>query len=318
MQEIGTSHTGHRWQDVPIHQWIKAAIIAVLFIFLFRYELMQLLRRWATDASWSHGFLVPLFSLYFVHQRRGHILTRRYHPQVAGLLLLLCTILFYVFNIVSPSGYAYFRGLSLIFACVSILLLLGGWALLRETWLPVSYLIFAVPLPQRLYVSLTFPMRKLAAVVAAALLNLVPDVHTSVAGVIIDIEYKGQALEPALNVAEACSGMRFLMAFVALGVAMAYLHPRALWQRVILLVNTVPIAIFCNIVRVTVTGFLYVLVHPRYTQGIYHNLLGIAMLPLAFGAYGFLSWFTASLFMDNTVQGYRDVVIRKNTQESKP
>jgi exosortase/archaeosortase family protein len=102
------------------------------------------------------------------------------------------------------------------------------------------------------------------------------------------------------------------MAFLALGVVMAYIHRRPLWQRVILLASTVPIAIFCNIVRVTCTGFIYVLANPEYTQGIYHDLLGLAMLPLAFGLYGFLAWFMSSLFVEENRAVHEDIVKRRN------
>jgi len=74
---------------------------------------------------------------------------------------------------------------------------------------------------------------------------------------------------------------------------------------------TVPIAILCNIVRVTVTGFVYVLIHPRYAQGIYHDMLGLAMLPLAFGLYGLLALFMSSLFIDESQIRKEDVVVRK-------
>ena len=184
--------------------------------------------------------------------------------------------------------------------------------MVRYAWLPIGFLVFAVPLPQRYYFRLTMPMRLLAANIAAALLELVKGLETTVNGVVISVVYNGRRMEPDLNVAEACSGMRLLMAFLALGVAMAYLHYRPIWQRLILLASTVPIAVLCNIVRVTVTGFIYVLVHPRYTQGVYHDLLGLAMLPLAFGLYGFLAWFISGLFIEETEGVTADVVVRRN------
>ena len=73
----------------------------------------------------------------------------------------------------------------------------------------------------------------------------------------------------------------------------------------------VPIAILCNIVRVTATGFLHVLVDPKYTQGIYHDMLGLAMLPLAFGLYGLLAWFMASLFVEEDEEAGNDVIVRR-------
>jgi exosortase len=153
-------------------------------------------------------------------------------------------------------------------------------------------------------------MRQFAAKIATILLNIVPNLEATANGVVIDVIYKGVPLEPSLDVAEACSGMRLLMAFLALGVAMAYLHDRQIWQRIVLLVSTIPIAILCNVVRVTVTGFIYILWDPQYAQGIYHDLLGMAMLPLAFGFYGFLAWFMSNLFQEESVV-QEDVIVRR-------
>lgn len=323
-----------RWGELGLHEYLKTAILAALFCFLFRSELEEVVHLWLTDPSWSHGFLIPLFSLYFINQRRREILSLEYardplaellrgrwpgrlpagqtRPNYLGLLLLFGILAFYVFNVVSPSGYAYFRPLSVIAALGAVVLFLGGWRLVRHTWLPIAFLVFAVPLPRRYYEGMTIPLRQIAASVATAMLNLLHGVDATASGVVIDIVYKGHRLEPGLDVEEACSGMRLLMAFVALGVAMAYLHYRPIWQRVVLLLSTVPIAILCNIVRVTVTGFIYVLAEPKYTQGIYHDMLGLAMLPLAFAFYGLLATFMSSLFVDEEEgRGGDNVIVRR-------
>ena len=313
------------------------AIVAGALCLVFRHELRRIVGLWLSDPSWSHGFLIPLFSLYFINQKRAAILGLEHvrdplaeflagrrpprlgagqtRPNYLGLVLLLAMLAFYVLNVVSPAGYAYFRPLSLIGALAAVVLFLGGWRLLTQTWLPIAFLVFAVPLPRRYYVGLTMPMRELAATVATVLLNLVAGLEARCSGVVIDIVYQGRHLEPPLDVAVACSGMRLLMAFLALGVAMAYLHERPWWQRLVLLASTVPIAIFCNIVRVTVTGFIYVLAAPKYTQGIYHDTLGLAMLPLAFGLYGCLAWFMASLFVEEGQGQREDVIVRKRGPE---
>ncbi|MFC1604347.1 exosortase/archaeosortase family protein [Planctomycetota bacterium] len=300
----------HQWRELGAHNYIKILIIAGLFCFLFRNEIEGIINRWLTDSSWSHGFLIPLFSLYFVNQKSREILNLRCKPNYLGLVFLICGILFYPFNIVHLQ-YGYLRSVDMIATLGAIVLFLGGWKLVKHTWLPIAFLIFAVPLPDRYYRELTIPMRQWAATVAGGLLDLVPELEATAGGVVIDVFYKGKPLEPALDVAEACSGMRLLMAFLALGVVMAYLHYRPLWQRIILLVSTVPIAIFCNVVRVTVTGFIYVLIHPKYAQGIYHDMLGMAMLPLAFGLYGVLAWFMSSLFIDESDMIAEDIVVRK-------
>jgi len=311
--EAGTSVGVRRWRELGVHSYVKIFVIGGLLFYLFKGEIESVVHTWVADSSWSHGFLIPLFSLYFLNQHRRKVLSLKTRPSYVGLLFLVCVIVLHAANKASPSGYAYIQQIAPIATLGAIVLFLGGWALIKYTWLPIGFLGFAVPLPQRLYFSVTMPMRVLAANIAAALLSMVNGLETNVEGVIISVVYKGQRMEPGLNVAEACSGMRLLMAFLALGVAMAYLHERPVWQRLVLLASTIPIAVLCNVVRVTVTGFIYVLIHPRYTQGIYHDTLGLLMLPLAFGLYGFLAWFMAGLFVDESGDVAADVVVRRNS-----
>ena len=301
-----------QWRELGLHCYVRILIVGGLLWFIFRGETERLVRTWRTDLSWSHGFLIPLFSLYFLNQHRDEVLNLRTKPNYLGLFLLVCLIVLHTLNKASPSGYAYLQPIAMIAALGAVVLFLGGWQLAKCSWLPVGFLVFAVPLPQRYYFSLTMPMRRLAANVAAALLDMVNGLDTMVSGVVISVIYKGRHIKPDLNVADACSGMRLLMAFLALGVAMAYLHYRPIWQRLILLASTVPIAILCNIVRVTVTGFIYILIDPEYTKGVYHDTLGLLMLPLALALYGFLAWFMSGLFIDESHVVTEDIVVRKS------
>ena len=298
------------WCSPGVSMYIKIMIIGGLLWLLFREEIDRIVHRWMTDPSWSHGFLIPFFSLYFLNQHKKEIIALQPRPNYLGLFFMICCIVFYPLNIVQFK-IGYFQPLTMIATLGTIVLFLGGWRLVRYTWLPVVYLIFAVPLPERFYRTLTIPMRRLAAQVATVALGFVPDLEASASGVVVDVIYKGVRMEPSLDVAEACSGMRLLMAFLALGVAMAYLHYRPIWQRIVLLATTIPIAIFCNIVRVTVTGFIYVLGNPKYAQGIYHDGLGMMMLLLAFALYSAIAWFMSSLFIDEDNVVVEDVVVRR-------
>ena len=299
-----------KWTDLPAASYLKIATIAVLFYCFFHQEIAGLFRMWVTDPSWSHGFLIPLFSLYFLHQKRQEILTTPAKPSYFfGLCGLVFFLILYILNVVQfKFGYG-FR-IIMLTSLASVVLFLGGFTLFRYLWLPTFFLFFAIPLPEQIYRQLTIPMRKWAASISASILNLVPDLQATAQGVIIDVIYHGQKLEPGLDVAEACSGMRLLMAFVALGVAMAYLQDRPAWQRLILLLSTVPIAILCNIVRVTITGFIYILGDPQYAQGIYHDALGMLMLPLAFVLYGSLAWVMNNLFVEEQTET-QEVILRK-------
>ncbi len=307
-----TAEVSRSWLQLPIHVYIKALVVGVLFVLLFNQEIGSLIYRWQGDSSWSHGFIIPLFSLYFLHHRRNQILALETGPDYIGLFFMLVSIAFYALNLSVPSlHFGYASPLLMLCVLASVVLFLGGRQLLKLTALPIFFLFFAVPLPQGYYFSITMPMRVLAARVSVALLNLVSGVDATVSGVIIEVVYKGQKVEPAIDVAEACSGMRLLMAFVALGVAMAYIYQRPLWQKLVLIAATIPIAIFCNVVRVVITGFIYVFINQQLAQGVYHDLLGLAMLLLAFGLYGLLDWFMSKLFIDEDNVVKEDVIIRK-------
>jgi exosortase len=300
----------HEWIDLGAVAYVKIAVVAASLFLLFKSEMMSMVSTWSDDSSWSHGFIIPLFSLYFLSQKKKEILEARTSPNYLGLAFLLCCIGLYYFA-VKMLGFGYPRQLMIVPTVMAVILFLGGWRLVSYTWLPVIYMLFAVPLPERLYSKLTIPMRIFAAQIGGFLLNLVGGLEATVNGVIIEVIYKGKPLDPPLDVAEACSGMRLLLAFFALGVAMAYLHYRPWWQRLVLLLSTLPIAILCNVVRVTVTGLIYVLGDPEYAQGIYHDMLGLAMLPLAFGLYGLLAWFMGSLFVEEERPSEDEVIVRK-------
>jgi exosortase len=306
-----TSPHSRKWRQLGLHNYIKILVIGGLFYYLYHNEIRNIVYKWYTDSSWSHGFLIPLFSLYFINQRKIEILNLQPRPNYLGLFFMICGIVFYPLNTVH-FRIGYLQPIGMIGTLGAILLFFGGWSLVRYTWLPIVFLIFAVPLPDRYYVGLTMPLRLFSAKVAVIFMNLVNDLEATANGVVIDVVYKGHRFEPPLNVAEACSGMRLLMAFLALGVAMAYLHYRPFWQRLILLASTIPIAVLCNIIRVTISGFIYVLINPKYAQGIYHDMLGLLMLPLAFGIYGFIAWFMSSLFITETKVVAENIIVRRD------
>ena len=88
------------WKDLGIHVFIRIGLISVLFYWLFRGEIDAIVKRWLSDPSWSHGLIIPLFSLYFIHQNRDRILSLRPKPFYPGVLLVAAGIFFYPFNTV--------------------------------------------------------------------------------------------------------------------------------------------------------------------------------------------------------------------------
>jgi exosortase/archaeosortase family protein len=97
-------------------------------------------------------------------------------------------------------------------------------------------------------------------------------------------------------VAEACSGMRQLTGFLALTTAVAYLTPRPLWYRGVLVVSSVPIAMTANVVRVALTGLIMYWLDPRYASGTFHTIEGLLMMGLGLALLGAECWILNALF----------------------
>ncbi len=288
------------WRELaPPISIVRLVIIAALVVAVYWDPIRHtLISRWITDGNWSHGWLIPLFSLYFLVTRRDDLL--RCRPGHSYLGAVIVALSFGAFFFSSWwARMAYPQALSLIGTLIGLVLLLGGWSVLRVVWFPIAFLALAVPFPHRLYFEVTTPLRIMASKAAAALLPLlIPGLHTEAQAVVIDYMRAG-SLPGQLNVEEACSGMRLLMAFVTLGIAMAYLGDRPAWQRAVMVVSCLPIAIFCNVVRVTTTGYLTIMGRTDLAQGTAHQLLGMSMLLLALGLFSLLGYVLSHLFVES-------------------
>ena len=278
--------------------WFRIVVAVVLLAIAYRHALLQtLVGRWLSDGDWSHGWLIPLFSLYFLGTRRDELAKARVRPSYMGAIVLAVSLAGYF---VSGWVYrmAYPQAVTIVGAIFGLTLLMGGWRVIRVAWFPIVFLLLAVPLPQRTYVAMTMPMRQIASSVAAAVMPLFASgLHTEAQAVVIDYVMPGMT-PGTLNIEEACAGMRLTMAFVTLGVAMAYLGERPAWQRLVMVASCVPIAILCNAIRVTTTGLLYVHGHQELARGTPHQLLGIVMLAIALGLFSLLGYVLNRLLID--------------------
>lgn len=276
-----------------------AVVVALLFFVYWGPIRYTLVGRWLNDGNWSHGWLIPVFSLYFLSTRRDELSLVHLRPSYFGAVILTVSL---VVCFVSAWWWrmAYPQAVSLVGAIFGVTLLLGGWSVIRVVWFPIVFLLLAVPLPRTVYVDLTLPLRRLAASASAAVMPLfMPGLHVEAQAVVIDYTLPGSP-PGTLNVEEACSGMRLTMAFVTLGVLMAYLGERPAWQRLVLVASCVPIAVFCNAVRVTVTGLLYISGNQDLAQGTPHQLLGILMLGIALGLFALLQYILSHLFLEES------------------
>lgn len=271
---------------IPSHVWVRIAILAALFIPLHWDILWRLTQFALTDGDWSHAFLVPFISLYFVYQQKQRLLDTPTRTCWWGLPIILICLGGYFLSIY-PIRNDMLKGYCMIGEIFGLVLLMAGPAVIRVVWLPIIYLMFAVKVTQQYWGKLASELQVIAAKAAVVVLQLF-SIDATVNGTTIDL-WKGMEPLGSLNVAEACSGLRMLMTFIALGVAVAYLWDRPWWARLTMVALTVPIAVAVNVGRVTVIGLVY-LVNPEYSAGDSHIFIGMLMLVPALGMFLLLGW----------------------------
>jgi exosortase len=232
--------------------------------------------RWANNAQYSHGYLVPLFAGALLWMRRGQARFAEWRSSWLAVPVVLAAAGLCLFGgfYFYPAAYQ----LSLLPMLAGVVLALGGLPALRWAAPSIAFLVFMMPLPGRVEGFLSAPLQRTATVSSTYLLQTVGIPAVADGNVILLDQVE-------LGVVEQCSGLRMLMVFFALTVGMAIVIEGGWWLRVLLVVSTVPVALASNITRITLTGILHETVGQRVADAIYHDwtgwlmiLLGLAML----------------------------------------
>jgi len=254
------------WSALPLSPLgLQLGVVGALTLWLYRSILFRLMGQWWHDPNFSHGFFVPLFSAFVVWQERDRLRRLPLRASWSGLPILafaLCVL------IVGQMGAELFLSrISLLIALAGLTVLFLGWNVFRATFFPLVFLLLMIPIPAIIFSRITFPLQLLASRVAAETLPLFG----------VPILREGNVIHlpsMALEVAEACSGIRSLMSLVTLAVIYGYLMERRVWLRYLLVVASVPIAVVANSVRIIGTGLLVQYWDPDKAEGYFHASWG--------------------------------------------
>ncbi len=240
-------------------------------IYLYFPVLKGLVFDWWHDPNYSHGFLLPLFSLYLVWVKRKELVSLPFQGNWWGIFLSLGGLFLLLLGWIA--GEQFTQRFSLLVVFYGGLIFLFGWPLAKKLFFPVWINILAIPIPYVIYNSLTFPLKLFASKVATALLQLLGySVYRD--GNIIVLP------NMVLEVIDACSGIRSLISLLAICSILAYFMRSNLWRTVLILAS-IPIAIGVNVLRVFLTGILSYHLGPKVAHGFFHTFSGMLVFVLS-------------------------------------
>jgi len=266
---------------------VAAGVALALAIAIYTPILRGLVGNWIENEDYSHGFLIVPLSLYFIWERRDKLASLPVEPSWWGLpLLLLSSVTLFIGRL----GVEYMNmRISFVLMISGLALMLLGRRIYRVLAFPLLFLFLMVPLPQSIVNTIAFPLQLIAASLAVDVLHLVR-VPALLEGNIIHLA------NGPLFVAEACSGLRSLMALVTLGVVFAYFFRRNFIERLIIVASTIPIAILVNSFRVALTGVLAYYFGQEAAGGVVHETQGLFTFGIAFLLLLFEAWLLSQIW----------------------
>lgn len=261
--------------DWRVFASLAGALLAVV-AGIFWHTAKTIGQTWYYSRTFSHGFLIVPIFLYLLWIRRGRLAKLQPKPNFLGLLII--TLLAGVWLMGSLGDVRVVQQFALVLMLDAIIWTVLGTAVVRALWFPLAFLLFAVPFGE----AAIGPLQDFTAHFAVAALGLshVPAV----------LEHRTIWVPSGpWVVAEACSGIRYLVSSLVLGLVYASMVYRSRSRRAIFVLLSVAVPIIANGVRAYGIIVLAYLTNNRLATGVDHIIYGwiffsaIQLLLFSFG-----------------------------------
>ena len=264
----------------PVHAVMFLVLSSAFVLVFFRWMLKQHHFSFKYMEDWGHAWFVPLIAGFVLWQQRERLAQKAREVFWPGLLPVVVGMACHFFFIIVVPNHM-LQGAAMILTVFGLVLMLLGPSVMTIVFPAVAYLGFAVTISQQIMTKATFALKLIASSGAGIVLEVLGSLFK------FDVETNGNIITVGgfpMNVADACSGMRTVVAFLALAAAVALIACPHWWQRVWLVMIAIPIAIALNIVRVVVLG-LIMLWDPDLSTGEAHTMIGTLLLVPGLGAF---------------------------------
>ncbi len=254
-----------------IFSWGLLAI-GVLFVWVFYPVIKELMLAWNESEEYSHGFLIVPVSLWIIWMKRDQLKNSPFIPWTGGLAIIIIALVFHVLG--SYAAILTLGPLAMIFLIHGMVLYFFGTVIYRTILFPLLFLFLMVPIPSQIYSAMTIPLQLLVTQISTFICSIV-DIPILRQGNLIHLP------ERTLQVVQACSGLRSIMALSALSALFGYLALDTPVFRTVLFLSSIPIAIVINIVRVVLMIMGFYFFDYDLTTGVTHTVMGLLIFSIA-------------------------------------
>jgi len=261
---------------------VPAGVYALLLTGVYFSTLQWLVTKDWSREDYSSSYFIPLIVLYLIWEKREKLARIPSVPSWNGLVpLALAVMLFWLGEL---SGEFFSLYISFWLAVVGLCWLHLGWRKLKVIGFPLCFMLAMFPLPNFLYGKVSLSLKLLSSQLGVAMLRM-SGMSAFREGNVIDVGFT------QLQVVDACSGLRYLIPLIALGCLLAYVTRGPVWQKVVLVLSTIPLAIVTNGLRIASVGILYPVWGAQVAEGFFHDFSGWLIFMCTLGMLLAELWF---------------------------
>lgn len=236
-------------------------LTSALALLLFRQTAWLIVNTWISSRTFSHGFLIIPIFVYLVWIRRGQLMALRPRPNYWMLVAVAIAAVGWLVGSLGDVNVV--EEFAFVAMLEAMLWALVGTKVVRLLWFPLLFLFFAVPFGE----SAIGPLQDFTAHFAVGCLRL------SHVPVILENRTITVPSGPWV-VAEACSGIRYLISSFVLGLVYASLVYRSRLRRALFVLASLLVPILANGLRAYGIILLADLTNDRLAVGVDHIIYG--------------------------------------------
>ncbi len=286
--------------NIGFVSWVKGVVYGVLLAGMYGSTATYLfLKDWARD-DYSYGYMIPLLVLYLIWDKRERLSALPTQPSWVGLFLVLPA--FCLFWVGELAGEYFSLYMSLWLMITGLCWLHLGWNKLKEMGFALIMMLTLFPFPNFLYTKVSWQLKIISSQLGVLAMQAF-GVSAFREGNVIDLGFT------QLQVVDACSGLRYLIPLIVLGLLLSYFYKAAFWKRAFVVVSTIPLSIGTNGLRIALTGVVYEQWGPELAEGVFHDFSGWFIFVVSVGALLLEMW---------VLQGFKGLGLRSEVGGRRP
>jgi exosortase D (VPLPA-CTERM-specific) len=251
--------------ELPRASWLLVVAAVVIGLVEFQESLLRLFSAWTEREEYSHGILIPFIAGFLIWQQKNELLQEEFKGSWVGVAVVLAGA---AVKAIGDMGTFYIlQQYALLLVTYGLILSVTGWRVFRQLWAPLLMLVLMIPLPEFVLARFSAELQLISSQIGVWFIRLF-GITVFLEGNVIDLgHYK-------LEVAEACSGLRYLFPLMTLSFIMAYLYKAAMWQRVAIFASSIPVTVLMNSFRIGTIGVMVEHWGTRMAEGFLHDFQG--------------------------------------------